>query len=122
MFNKVAKSMGINPFEVFITLNYLEDGLKGSFEVNAPSSAVFELTGKQPENFETMAKRWVAAPEAQPTLSNKVKAIRDFIKIITTSPYNIEKYKKQMGFPVLANPQLAADNAIWKQEHYTKQY
>ena len=119
MFGKVAKSMGINPYEVFITLNYLEDGLKGSFEVNAPSNAVFELTGKQPESFETMAKRWIAAPEAQPTFSNKLKAIWDFIKIITTTPYNIEKYQKQMNFPMLSNPQLAADNAIWKQEHYT---
>ncbi len=47
LFNKVAKSIGIDPFEVFITENYLLDGLKGSFEINAPNDVVFELLIKR---------------------------------------------------------------------------
>jgi uncharacterized protein YbjT (DUF2867 family) len=120
MFLKAAKASGISPFEAFITQHYFEDGQRGSFEVYAPTDTVYELTGVKPERFESIAKRYLALPESQPTFANKMKGFSDLFKIITASPYNIEKYKKDMDFPVLANPQLSADNEIWKAEHYQK--
>lgn len=117
LFLKAARASGISPFEAFITQHYFEDGQRGSFEVEAPSNDVYELTGIKPEPYESIAKRYLALPEAQPTLANKLKGFGDLLKIITTSPYNIEQYKKTMNFPVLAKPQLAADSVIWNQEH-----
>lgn len=121
MFLKAAKASGISAFEAYITQHYFEDGQRGSFEVYAPTNTVYELTGVKPETYESIAKRYLSLPESQPTFSNKMKGFKDLFKIITTLPYNIEKYKKEMGFPVLTNPQLSADNAIWKQEHFPKQ-
>ncbi len=120
MFLKAARASGISPFEAFITQHYFEDGQRGTFEIEAPSNDVYELTGVKPESFESIAKRYLALPEAQPTLANKLKGFGDLFKIITTAPYNIEKYKKAMDFPVLAKPQLAADSVIWHQEHNPK--
>ena len=120
MFLKAAKASGISAFEAHITQHYFEDGARGTFEINAPTDDVYELTGVKPETYESIAKRYLALPESQPTFANKLKGFRDLLKIITTSPYDIEKYKKEMNFPVLAKPQLSADNAIWKEEHYTK--
>lgn len=121
MFLKAAKAMGISPFEAFITQHYFEDGQKGSFAINAPSNDTYELTGIKPESFESIAKRYLALPEAQPTFANKLKGFGELFKIIMSTPYNIERYKKEMNFPVLARPELSADNAIWKEEHYLKQ-
>lgn len=120
MFLKAAKASGISPFEAFITQHYFEDGQRGSFEVNAPTDDVYELTGVKPETYESIAKRYLALPESQPTFANKMKGFRDLFKIIAATPYNIEKYKKDMDFPVLEKPELSADNKVWKKEHYQK--
>ena len=119
MFLKVAKATGIPIYEAFITENYFMDGMLRTFEVNTPSTDVFDLTGQQPESFESIARRYAALPEAQPTLSNKLRAMKDFVKIIASSPYNIGKYVKQMNFPVPARPQLAGDSEIWHREHHS---
>ena len=120
MFLKAAKASGISPFEAFITQHYFEDGEKGTFEIGAPSSDVFELTGIKPESFESIAKRYLALPESQPTFANKLKGYGELFKIITTSPYNIDKYKMDMNFPVLKKPQLSFENELWKKEHIPK--
>lgn len=120
MFLKAAKASGISLFDAFISQHYFEDARRGSFEVNAPSSDIYELTGVKPESFESIAKRYLALPESQPTLSNKLKGFRELFKIITASPYDIDQYKKDMGFPALSNPQLSYDNAIWRKEHNYK--
>ena len=120
MFLKAARASGISPFEAFITQHYFEEGQRGTFEVAAPSNDVYELTGVKPETYESIAKRYLALPEARPTFANKLKGVVDLVKIIATSPYNIEQFKKEMAFPVLSNPQLADDSAIWHQEHDPK--
>ena len=120
LFLKAARASGITAFEAFITQHYFEDGQRGTFAVAAPSNDVYELTGVKPEPYESIAKRYLALPEAQPTFANKMKGVGDLLKIITTSPYNMEQFKKEMAFPVLANPHLAADSAIWHREHDPK--
>ena len=121
LFFKVAKASGIPVYEAFISENYFLDGMKGTFEINTPSNDVYEVTGQQPEPFDKVAKRYLALPEAQPTFSNKLKAMRDFMKIVATPAYNINKYVKEMNFPVPTRSQLAFDSAIWQQEHNPKQ-
>ena len=117
MFFKAAKASGVPIFEAYITENYFMDGVRGTFEINTPSTDVFEVTGQQPENFASIAQRYLKLPGAQPTFFNKLRAVNDFIKIIAASPYNIEKYVKEMNFPIPSAPKLAIDSAIWHQEH-----
>ena len=117
IFLKAAKATGISIFEAFITENYFRDGQRGSFAIDGPSTVVQDLTGQPAESFESVARRYAALPNAQPTLANKLRAIRDLVRIVTGAPYDIKRYVKQMNFPVPAHPQLAADSAVWHQEH-----
>lgn len=118
LFLKVANATGIPTFEAFITEHYFREGMRGTFEVNTPSSDVYELTGQQPESFESIARRYVSLPNAQPTLANKWRVMRTFLKILVTPAYDIDAYVRAMQFPIPPRPHLAIDSAIWRQEHH----
>jgi NAD(P)-dependent dehydrogenase (short-subunit alcohol dehydrogenase family) len=49
---------------------YVEDHKNGAFESGAPTTDVLDVTGRPPEDFETIARRYAAQPRNQPTLSN----------------------------------------------------
>ena len=56
---------------------YADEYRRGAFAIHAPSNVVRELTGREPEDFETIARRIVATrPEAVRTLGKKLRDIR----------------------------------------------
>jgi hypothetical protein len=57
---KAARMAGI-PIDVMSNLRYyIDDHNLGAFELGAPTSDVFDVTGSPAEDFETIARRYVA--------------------------------------------------------------
>ena len=48
--------------------NQLMDAMRGAFAIGAPNDTVRELTGKDAEDFETVARRHAALPESRQSL------------------------------------------------------
>ena len=118
MFSKALKSMGMAPYLVANLRHYIEDYRRGSFEKGAPNDVVLEVGGSEPEDFETITRRYVAAnPMSRPSLSNKLRAFAAFAKILLTPSPNLSAYDKTLKLPILRAPQFSVDNQSWRETH-----
>jgi NAD(P)H dehydrogenase (quinone) len=118
MFSKALKSMGMAPYLVANLRHYIEDYRRGSFEEGAPNDVVLEVGGSEPEDFETITRRYVAAnPMSCPSLSNKLRAFAEFAKILLTPSPNLSAYDKTLKLPILRAPQFSVDNQSWRETH-----
>jgi len=120
MFLKAARSEGVSAFELSGFRYYVEDHKRGAFEMGAPTSDVYDVTGRQPEDFETIARRYAALPKARMTLKNKLRALADFIKIGFTPGYDLDRYEREQEHPLPTYPVLATDSEVWGNEHGLK--
>jgi len=98
---------------------YVEDYRKGSFEIGAPNDAVLEMTGKPAEDFETIIRRYIKNHDdvTRPTFGNKLKAVRGFIKLLSTGAVDLDKLEKDRGYPILKDPKYSIDYTPWLQSH-----
>jgi NAD(P)H dehydrogenase (quinone) len=104
---------------------YQEELGRNSFAVgpSAVTSVVKDLTGKEPEDFETIARReFENSPELKPTFSNKMKAFKGFLKIIFASEPSIQKLESKYGIPTSKGGyKYAQENPNWVKEHESQQ-
>jgi hypothetical protein len=118
MFLKVARMQGVDPFQVYSLLDYLEDHQRGVFEFEGGvNDTVEELTGAPAEDFETTARRYAALPFAQRTFPNRARALMNFLRTPFHPGYDLKRYAREHEFPHPANAQLSADSEFWRKEH-----
>jgi len=119
MLLKSGISLGLSKFYVSHFLYYMQELDKGGFAVNGVTNVVKDITGSDPEDFETMARRRLATlPEAKKSFSNKLKAIRNFIGMLFTSVPNIEKFELEQEIPKFINGHnYAQENKEWLRIH-----
>jgi NAD(P)H dehydrogenase (quinone) len=124
-FLKSLNSMDIPKVDKdFIIMNipfYQEELGRNSFAVgpSAVTSVVKDLTGKEPEDFETIARReFENSPELKPTFANKMKAFKGFLKIIFARKPSVQKIEKEYGFPTSKSEYTyVQENPNWVKEH-----
>jgi len=124
MFIKVAKAQGISPFEISQIRQYAEDARRGSFAVGAPTNHVEELTGRAPENFESIARRYLADPglvRRGLSTGTRAGAVLGLVKMMLTRVTDFDRWEAERGHPMLSEPQFAPDNPEWTAaaEQYT---
>ena len=117
MFLKAARTLGISAFEQSGIRHYIEEHKRGAFELGAPTNHVYEVTGQQPENFETIARRYAGLPEARRTLTNKLRAVADFMRIGFTPAYDLDRFEREQHHPLPVRPGLAVTSKAWRAEH-----
>jgi NAD(P)H dehydrogenase (quinone) len=93
-----------------------------AFGPSAVTSVVKDLTGIEPEDFETIARReFEKSPELKPTFSNKMKALKGFLKIIFTSEPSVQKLERKYGIPTSKTGyKYSQENLNWVKEHESK--
>ena len=100
MLLKSMKQMGFSNFDMANVRYYMHDLDKGAFAVNGTTTVVKDITGNEPEDFETMARRALSTmPEAKKSFKNKFKAIRNFMAMLFTEIPNLKKYETEQEFP-----------------------
>ncbi len=120
MFLKAARAEGVSVFEMSGFRYYVEDHKSGAFEMGAPTSDVYDVTGRQPEDFETIARRYAALPKARISLKNKLRALANFMRIGFTPAYDLDRYEQEQRHPLPTRPILAVDSEVWSNEHGVK--
>ncbi len=115
MLLKSLKSMGYPIYEYANIVYYLKDVEQNVMAYGGVTDVVKELTGREPEDFETIARRVVAKmPEANQSLPNKLKAIFNFMKIAFTKTPDLDRYEKQQHFPnFIHGMNQVIDNNNW---------
>jgi uncharacterized protein YbjT (DUF2867 family) len=121
MFLKVARMQGVDPFQVYSLLDYLEDHKRGVFAFEGGvNNVVEELPGAPAETFETTVRRYATMPFTRRTLGNRLRAFVNFNLTPFYPGYNMERYAREHEFPEAIHPQLSADSEFWRSEHTSK--
>ncbi len=119
MMLKVFKAAGNYPVSDVSQLRYyVSEAQTNTFALGAPTNVVKEITGKEAEDFETIARRYLGEnPATKQTLGNKIRAIKNMVKALLTKPWDMVKYEKQQGFPKFENMKLSSQSDEWRTEH-----
>ncbi len=118
MFRKALRALGMSPFEQSQLRHYLEDYRRGAFAVNAPTDAVAAVGGRDPEDFESIARRHASSrPEARRTLANTARALWGVVRILLTPALDLDRVERVQGHPRLRASELADQSQVWRAEH-----
>ena len=117
MFYKAARMDGFDHFLLSQMGAYLQDHDRGAFELGGPTNHVLQVTGRQPESFEVITRRYALQPQAQRTVGNFLKAFAGFMSVPMRPGFNPRRFGDTLWMPQPEGPVLSADSAFWRQEH-----
>lgn len=97
---------------------YADEYRRGAFAVNAPTDAVRDVGGREPEDFATIAGRMVATrPEARRTLGNRLTALKNFARLLGTPAFDPAAVERERDHVLLRSPDFARDSGGWRNTH-----
>jgi hypothetical protein len=116
-FSKAGAAQGFQPFELSQIRYYAEDLKSGAFAVGGPTNHVLEVSGQAPENFETMARRYIDDPSLiypGVKIGTKAQAIGFLLKMLATKAPDLDAWEREHGYPILNDPVLSQDSSEWR--------
>ena len=117
LFMKAARMSGY-PIDLFSGIRYyLDDHERGAFELGAPTTDVLDVTGHPAEDFETIARRYVAQLRNQRTFGNWLREVAQFMVTPLSPGFNLDRYDRELRRPFPSQPQFAPDSKVWRREH-----
>lgn len=117
LFMKAARRAGMSIDVMSNVRYYIEDHRRGAFEAGAPTSDVLDTTGRFPEDFETIARRYAAQPSIRRTLGNQLRELAQFMIAPLSPGFRLERYERELRSPFPSEPQFAPDSEAWRREH-----
>jgi uncharacterized protein YbjT (DUF2867 family) len=118
MFLKAAASLGISEFVITQLHWFLQDYQQNAFGIGAPTETVQELTGSPPEEFETIARRYVAvSPFTTRGLASVLREASGLAGALLARTPDISKIETRLGAPRISNAALATESPAWRTTH-----
>ena len=118
MFLKAAKLQGFAMSESAQASFYGHEHALGAAAINAPNDVVRRIGGREPEAFESIARRAIAtSPDAVRTFGNKLKALSFFARLMMTRVPDLAAYRKEQNHPEIDNPVFSSKSDEWLAEH-----
>ena len=117
MFARAARLQGEAAFTLENFHHYVEDHRQGAFARGAPNDVVAALTGRPPEDVETIARRYAALPSARRTPINRLRAIADFLRVPFAPGVAPDRLARERGEPLPARRCTAMESDRWKASH-----
>ncbi len=117
MFAKAAKALGASEFEIAQIRYYAEEIRHGAYEMGAPTDHVELVTGRKPESFESIARRYLDNPSLiHPRFSKggKLAAFAFMFRMLLSRVPNFDQWERDKGFPVLKESVLAHESEEWR--------
>jgi NAD(P)H dehydrogenase (quinone) len=122
MMSKVMKGMGFSDYSIAQIQQYTLDYQKGAFALNAPTEVVRRITGREPEDFETIARRYLSAkPNMKRNLVSQLKLmVLTLVSAISQWP-RPKRYLAGGDFSDQQRLSLSAESAEWYASHASGQ-
>ena len=77
-----SNEFGLDPFLISQLRLYFLEYRRNKFDVGGPTEVVKELTGKEPDDFESVVRSWVNnSPYRERNFKNWLRAMRKFITV-----------------------------------------
>ena len=117
LFMKAARMGGL-PIDLMSGLRYyIDDHKRGAFELGGPTTDVFDVTGRPAEDFETIARRYVALPRGERTLRNWFREFVQFMIAPFGPGFDLDRYDRELRRPFPSRPHFAPESKVWRREH-----
>ena len=118
MFVKAATVAGFPAHDISQVRLYFTDYQQDAFALGAPTDAVRELTGREPEDFETICRRYVSErPEAIPSLGNKMSALGRLLRAMMMRAPDMDAFERAQNHPPLCGAVFAHGSPEWNRSH-----
>lgn len=118
MFNKTLSAMMPDRFTQAQVVSYMRDYRRGGFDASGVTNVVQEVTGRPAEDFSSIVRRYVASdPIARRSVANTLRVLAGMVRIMATSPMNIERWEAEQGLPRIAVPVDCVDESEWTATH-----
>lgn len=118
MFRKALQALRVSPFEQTQLRYYLEDYRRNAFAVGAPTDAVEVVGGRAPEDFASIVRRYVSiSPEARRSVRGTVKAAWGLLRILVTSPLDLDRVERVQGHPSVRASEFVDESRAWLEAH-----
>lgn len=116
LFLKAARMQHVPAAELSGFRHWVRDQRQGAFAYALPSDDVLRATGRAPESFETIARRYAALPEARRSLPATIRAVLDFLWTPLAPGYDLDRFDRDLGLPAPAEALPAMKNPAWRAE------
>ena len=116
MFLKAARMGGLDALLLSELPYYIQDQNEGAFALGGPTDHVLAVTGRQPEDFETITRRYAAQPRAQRTFGNTLRAFGAFMTVPMRPGMKPARYERQQSLPMPSAPRFAMEDTAWKEQ------
>ncbi len=114
MFTKVARALNFPDFTTAQVLWYFEDYKRNAFAVGAPTQAVLEVSGREPEDFETIVRRYaVKSALAKRGVAPMARALAGMLKVMFMPALDRERYARLHDLATVTSATLAVDSERW---------
>ncbi|OBF80541.1 hypothetical protein A5791_08100 [Mycobacterium sp. 852002-51163_SCH5372311] len=112
-----AKRLHADMFFESSLRHYLPEHGLGTWEMGGPTTHVYDVAGVEPEDFLTIARRYVTGPESRRTATNLIRQVWNFMLIGLVPMHRLDKFDRLQQHPRPAHPRLSAQSAVWRDEH-----
>jgi NAD(P)H dehydrogenase (quinone) len=111
------RRLGADMFFESSLRDYLPEHALGTWEFGGPTTHVRDVAGVEPEDFLTIARRYVRRPESRRTATNFIRQVWNFMLIGLVPMHPLDKFDRLQQHPQPAHPQLSGQSAVWRTEH-----
>jgi NAD(P)H dehydrogenase (quinone) len=112
-----AKRLGADLFFESGLRHYLPEYTLGTFEVGGPTTHVRDVAGVEPEDFLTIARRYVAATDTRRTAGRLLRQIGEFMLTGLVPMHRLDRFDRLQQHPQPARPRFSGESAVWRNEH-----
>jgi NAD(P)H dehydrogenase (quinone) len=112
-----AKQLGTDQFFESQVRHYMPEDSLGTWEIDAPTTHVRDVAGVEPEDFLTIARRYVNAADTRRTAGSLLRQIGRFMLIGIVPGHNLARFERLQQHPQPAHPRYSAESIVWRNEH-----
>jgi hypothetical protein len=112
-----AKRLGLDLFFESSLRHFLPEYALGTYEFGGPTTHVRDVAGVEPEDFLTIARRYVAGSDCRRTAGNLIRQIWNTVLIGLVPMHRLDKFDRQQQHPQPAHPRYSGESAVWRNEH-----
>jgi NAD(P)H dehydrogenase (quinone) len=114
-----AKQLGFDMFLESGLRHYLPENALGTWEVGGPTTHVRDVAAVEPEDFLTIARRYVNAADTRRTVGNLLRPIGELILTSFVPMHRLDKFDRRQQHPQPAHPKYSGESVVWRDEHTT---
>jgi len=112
-----GKRLGYDRFFQSGMRHSVHESALGTWEVGGPTTHVRDVAGVEPEDFLTIARRYVGGPESRRTAGNFMRQLWNMMLIGVVPMHRLDRFDRLQQHPYPAHPRLAGESVVWRNEH-----